>query len=54
MEWRESIGKETTTHLDDLVPSGRDDDGVERVGGESDTRDPMQFRTNQVSSSPGI
>ena len=30
----------TDAHLDDLVPTGRDDDGVGRVGRESDARDP--------------
>ena len=28
-------------HLDDLVPSSRDDDGVERVRGEPHARDPL-------------
>jgi hypothetical protein len=28
-------------HLDDLVPTSRNDDGVQRVGGESYTRDPL-------------
>lgn len=29
------------THLNNLVPSGRDDDGVRGVGAESDTADPL-------------
>lgn len=29
------------TYLDHLVPSGGDDDGVLRVGGESHARDPL-------------
>lgn len=31
----------TGTNLDNLVPSGGDDDGVEGVGGEADARDPL-------------
>jgi hypothetical protein len=30
------------THLDDLVPAGRDDDGDDGVGRESDARDPLR------------
>lgn len=29
------------THLDELVPASRDDDGVLGVGGEADARDPL-------------
>jgi hypothetical protein len=36
------------THLDDLIPTGRDDDGDNGVGGESDTRDP--FRVTIVNN----
>jgi hypothetical protein len=36
------------TYLDDLVPTGRDDDGDNGVGGESDTRDP--FRVTIVNN----
>ena len=32
---------EPMTHLDDLVPTGGDNDGVHGVGGESNTRDPL-------------
>ena len=31
-----------SAHLDDLVPSGRDNDGDDGIGGESDTGDPVR------------
>jgi hypothetical protein len=33
--------KSRKTHLDDLVPSSRDDDGVQGVGREANARDPL-------------
>jgi hypothetical protein len=35
------VGERMQTHLDDLVPTGRDDDGDDGVGRESNARDPL-------------
>lgn len=38
---REGVAIQTSAHLDDLVPTSRDNHGVHRVGRESNARDPL-------------
>jgi membrane glycosyltransferase len=40
--------QESDAHLDDLVPSSRDDDRVGRVGGESNARNPKKRSQSQT------